>query len=176
MYCSLLISVTWIVSQVFLYFHRNIMSNTSSHLCRLCFITSARSSVFYMRTAKAKSDMHTKLGTTHPPGGSIFESQLASWKPLNKHIVYLQTETYRSRALGLDAQLLQLLAWAYLDSHINKKQYLLRSKHNQAFLLAAIYTKKKYGPLSQRVQFLTYKQLVSVYIKKHAKRGAEVSV
>ena len=86
---------------------------------------------------------------------------------------YRQTETYRSRALGLDAQLLQLLAWAYLDSHINNKQHLLRSKHNQAFLLSAVFTKKKYGPSSQRVQFLAYKQLVSVYIQKHAKRGAE---
>lgn len=57
---------------------------------------------------------------------------------LNKHIVYLQTETYRSRALGLDAQLFCSVAWAYLDSHINNKQYLLRSKHNQAFLLGAI--------------------------------------
>lgn len=84
-------------------------------------------------------------------------------------------ETYRCRALGLDAQLLQLLAWAYLDSHINK-QHLLRTKHNQTILLGAVYTKKKYGPLSQRVQFLAYKQLVSVYIKKHAKWGAEVSV
>lgn len=83
-------------------------------------------------------------------------------------------ETYRCTALGLDAQLLQLLAWAYLDSHINNKQHLLRTKHNQAFLLGAVYTKKKYGPLSQRVQFLAYKQLV--YIKKHAKCGAEVSV
>lgn len=36
-------------------------------------------------------------------------------------------------------------------------------------LLGAVYTKKKYGPLSQRVQFLAYKQLV--YIKKHAKWG-----
>lgn len=85
-------------------------------------------------------------------------------------------ETYRCTALGLDAQLLQLLAWACLDSHINNKQHLLRTKHNQAFLLGAVYTKKQYGPLSQRVQFLAYKQLVSVYIKKHAKCGAEVSV
>jgi len=38
------------------------------------------------------------------------------------------------------------------------------------FIQKKVYKKKT---SSQRVQFLAYKQLVSVYIKKHAKRGAE---
>lgn len=92
---------------------------------------------------------------------------------LNKHVVYLQTETYGGVSLGV-GYAFAIVAWAYLDSHINNKQYLTRrSKENITghFCLVLFIQRKSMGLYLQRVQFLTYKQLVAVYIQKHAKRG-----